>query len=52
MLICIHECRYMLINQYLYESLTNQEMGDQIIKKWWPGKVNREVMAWAGALSH
>jgi hypothetical protein len=26
----------MLITQYLYGSLTNQEMGDQRIKKWWP----------------
>jgi hypothetical protein len=30
-----HACRYMLITQYVYGSLTNQEMGDQRIKKPW-----------------
>jgi hypothetical protein len=36
MFICIHECRYVLITQYFYGLLTNQEMGEQKIKKWRP----------------
>jgi hypothetical protein len=34
--ISIHECTYMLIAQYFYGSLTNQEIGDQRINKLWP----------------
>jgi hypothetical protein len=33
MFISSHKCRYMLINQYFYGSLTNQEMSDQRINK-------------------
>jgi hypothetical protein len=36
MFMSIHDCRYMLITQYFNGSFTNQEMGDQRIKKWWP----------------
>jgi hypothetical protein len=36
MLISSHKCRYIFITQYFYGSLTNQETGYQVIKRWWP----------------